>query len=119
MKKASVHILFLFATLNVFAQTPAHVDVWGMRPEAGQTIRGHVYLDSISSANCIVMEKNAQGKTVNATCTDENGCFVNNWTKKRSNARKELVEYLLTNLGVYRILRKRRWVCIIMLGRIS
>ncbi|MBO7115284.1 MAG: hypothetical protein J6V95_08930, partial [Bacteroidaceae bacterium] len=75
MKKASVHILFLFATLNVFAQTPAHVDVWGMRPEAGQTIRGRVYLDSIASANCIVMEKDAQGKTVNATCTDENGSF--------------------------------------------
>lgn len=75
MKKASVHILFLFATLNVFAQTPAHVDVWGMRPEAGHTISGHVYLDSIASANCIVMEKDAQGKTVNATCTDENGCF--------------------------------------------
>ena len=75
MKKASVHILLLFATLNVFAQTPAHVDVWGMRPEAGQIIRGHVYLDSIASANCIVMEKNAQGKTVNATCTDANGSF--------------------------------------------
>ena len=75
MKKASVHILSLFATLNVFAQTPAHVDVWGMRPEAGQTISGHVYLDSIASANCIVMEKNAQGKAVNATSTDANGSF--------------------------------------------
>lgn len=30
--------------------------------------------------------------------TDENGYFINNWTKKRSNARKELVEYLLTEI---------------------
>ena len=67
-------ILFVQITM-VCAQNEAYVEVSGMRPEAGQTIRGYVYLDSIARPNCIVMEKNAQGKAVNATSTDANGSF--------------------------------------------
>ena len=75
MKKAFLlSILFVQITM-VCAQNEAHVKVSGIRPEAGQTIRGYVYLDSIARPNCIVMEKNAQGKTVNATSTDANGSF--------------------------------------------
>ena len=76
MKRAFILSIFLFVQITmVCAQSEAHVDVWGMKPKAGQTIRGHVYLDSIAGVNCIVMEKDAQGETVNATSTDANGSF--------------------------------------------
>ena len=75
MKRAFIlSILFVQITM-LCAQDEAHVQVSGMRPEAGQDIRGYVYLDSIAHPNCIVMEKNAQGKAVNATSTDANGSF--------------------------------------------